>query len=468
MIYKLNILSGSLIESFSYRNSINNLPNANVRVLNNIGNDLIFRLWLREINTEFIKVTPKASFDIISRNWNKIWSLDLVYSNFMKYPPKQKTQTQCQLSLLGVMNYILSFYPQFSSYINNHNIPNIGKIYRYDFNDIGIIGYLQYLEEFGYYWFIDMENSNLVLNRYDNVIYKESNHLVSKYSNIMIRDIFPEYKNIYLIKEPYSDNLEREIVLDASNPCVVLNNPARNYTIILSTPDTYLLAFTVNGDKIGGQFNEFSSALQSTSCAAVSVADCQNKYTFLFRGIASCDSPCNSAAICSRIENETGYTVDCNGNIYISPGVDCIGQLKMVLPCNLTFTNQKIVVRLSDFCGVDSNCILDGVDYDFDKKQLTTLISSNLNLPDVNPASISFSNIDSVIWNLIIQYYQLKTKVKRIYTLSNPVCNGKLEVGYFYDVLINNKIRSNLLLEELEIQGNENSFNITATFSEYI
>lgn len=467
MIYKLNILSGSLIESFSYRNSINNLPNANVRVLN-IGNDLILRLWLREINTEFIKVTPKASFDIISRNWNKIWSLDLVYSNFMKYPPKQKTQTQCKLSLLGVMNYILSFYPQFSSYINNHNIPNIGKIYRYDFNDIGIIGYLQYLEEFGYYWFIDMENSNLVLNRYDNVIYKESNHLVSKYSNIMIRDIFPEYKNIYLIKEPYSDNLEREIVLDASNPCVVLNNPARNYTIISSTPGTYLLAFTVNGDKIGGQFNEFSSALQNTSCVSQSITDCQNKYTFTFRGTTLCNAPCNTAVICSRTENETGNTVDCNGNIYISPGVDCIGQLKMVLPCNLTFTNQKIVVRLSDFCDVDLNCILDGVDYDFDKKQLTTLISSNLNLPDVNPASISFSNIDSVIWNLIIQYYQLKTKVKRIYTLSNPVCNGKLEVGYFYDVLINNIIRSNLLLEELEIQGNENSFNITATFSEYI
>ncbi len=469
MVYELEITSGLFIENFSYRNSINSLPTAKVYLLSSF-NNLRYSLSFKERRKEYIFINPKTSFNVVNRDWSKgLWSLDLVYANFMNYPPKNKTETICSRSLLGIMNYILVFYPQFTNYFNSHNIPNIGKVYRFDFNDMGIIGYLQYLEQFGYYWFIDMVSSNLVVNRYNNPIYKESNRLISNYSDLEITDELPEYKSIYLIKEPYDDNLVRKVVLDEKNPCVVLDTPVKSYTILSSTPNTYLLAFTVNGDKIGGQINGFSSALQLTNCISQAVNDCNNKYTYTFRGITSCSNPgCATAPICDRRENETNNVVDCNGDIYLSYGVDCIGQFKMVVPCNLVYTGKKIEIQLSNFCDMDNSCILDGIDLEFDRKQITEIITSNLDLEDTTPASISIANIDSTLWNLFKSYYTLKAKVKRKYKVSNPVCNGKLEVGYFYDLLINNTLRKDLLLEDLNLDTTDKGYKLNIILSEYI
>ncbi|MGC8816048.1 MAG: hypothetical protein ACP5O4_07680 [bacterium] len=471
MIYQLNIISGNSLQSFTYRNSINDLPSGELSLLS-LSNNLTynFRFEITEYQPsisygnyfKLVNLNPINAFDIINRRWEKIWKISLRYANFMKYIPKDKTITQCNISLLGVMNYILSFYPQFTSYLKGHNIPNIGKIYRYDFNDIGIVGYLQYLESFGYYWFIDMDNSNLIINRYNNPIYKENNHLIYDYSDISIDEILPEYKNIALIKEPYTDNLERRIVLDAQNPCVVLKNPARNVSIIYQTGDANLLYFSPEGDKIGGQLSNVSP------CVLQNIDDCLGRYTYVFEGSSPCATPCNGQIVCSRIEKETQQGVACNQGIFLSEGYDCIGQLKLYVPCGSFLGNSRVEVELSNFCDVDNNCILQGLDYEFDKKQIKINLSSDLNLPDFAPASISYANIDETIWNLIIDYYKLKLKVKRKYYLRNILCNGKLEVGYFYDLLINNQVRRNLLLEELEISSTEKGFTVNGVLSEIL
>jgi hypothetical protein len=475
MEYGFNISSLNNITEYSYSNSIKNLPTFTIKSKENISSfNFNIQLDVRDINNdiEIVKEKPKSSYTLIRKSFNGIYQYDLVYANFLRYSNTTKTTTQCKLSLLGIFNYLLTIYPCFTNFFDGHNIPNVGQVFSYDVGNTSIIDFLNYLENFGYYWFIENEDfkSYLKVNQYSNPIYRDSNRkLIFGYSDFSYEDNYPEYKQIQLIKEPNTDNLKRRYVLDNSNPCIITDNPFKDFTIISRKPaNVYVLAFTDDG-KIYGEYNSFGSAVQATGCVSQSVSDCKSKYVFTFRGSSSCSSPCNTATICGRQDLETGEAVDCNGAIYASYN-DCKTQIKLVYPCSAGLPpDTSVEIEITDFCNVDDTCIITNkTDRQFNESLIKEIIDIS-NYPiscNQAPYVISISNIDNTLWNMFKAYYQTISKTKRVIRISNPITNTILKVGYFYDILfLNNTILTDFLLESMNI---DSSGRIDITLIKYV
>ena len=475
MEYGFNISGISNITEYSYSNSIKNLPTFTIKSKDNISSfnfNIQFNIQDINNNIEIINETPKSSYTLTRKVFNGIYQYDLVYGVFLRYSNTTKTTTQCKLSLLGIFNYLLTIYPCFTNYFNGHNIPNIGKVFSYDVGNTSIIDFLNYLENFGYYWFIENENftSYLKVNQYSNPIYKDSNKkLIFGYSEFSYEDSYPEYYQIQLIKEPNTDNLKRRYVLDNSNPCVITDTPFKGFNIISRNPsNVYVLAFTDDG-KIYGEYNSFGSAVQSTGCVSQSVSDCKGKYSFTFRGSSYCSSPCDTAIICGRQDLETGEVVDCNGDIYASYD-DCKTQLKLVYPCSAGLPpNTRVEIEITDFCNIDNTCLItNATDRSFNESLIKeTITISNYPIScNQSPYVISISNIDNTLWNMFKAYYQTISKTKRTIKISNPITNTILKVGYFYDILLSdNTILNDFLLESMNI---DSSGKIDLTLIKYV
>jgi hypothetical protein len=333
-------------------------------------------------------------------------------------------------------------------------------VFSYDVGNTSIIDFLNYLENFGYYWFIVNHNfeSYLRVNQYNNPIYWDSSRkLIFGYSDFSYEDNYPEYKQIQLIKEPNTDNLKRRYVLDNSNPCVITDTPFKDFNIISRNPaNVYVLAFTDDG-KIYGEYNSFGSAIQTSGCASQSVSDCNGKYAFTFRGSSNCSAPCQTATICGRQDLEIGQTVDCNGPIYATYN-DCKTQIKIVYPCSAGLPpNTRVEIEITDFCDIDNTCIITNTtDRQFNESLIQEIITIS-NYPiscNQAPYVISISNINSTLWNMFKAYYQTISKTKRIVKISNPITNTILKVGYYYDILLpDNTILSDFLLESMNIDS---------------
>jgi hypothetical protein len=463
MEYGFNILGLSNITEYSYSNSIKNLPTFSIKSKDNIsGFSFGIHLDIKDVNNdiEIVNEKPKSSYTLTRKAFNGIYQYDLVYANFLRYSNTTKTTTQCKLSLLGIFNYLLTTYPCFTTFFNGHNIPNIGQVFSYDVGNTSIIDFLNYLENFGYYWFIENYNftSYLRVNQYNNPIYWDSSRkLIFGYSDFSYEDNYPEYQQIQLIKEPNTDNLKRRYVLDNSNPCITTDTPFKDFTIISRNPaNVYVLAFTDDG-KIYGEWGGFGSAVQTTGCVSHSVSDCNGKYTFTFRGIVPCSSPCQTATICGRQDLETGETVNCYGAIYATYD-DCKTQIKLVHPCSAGLPpNTRVEIEITDFCNIDNACIITNTtDRQFNEslqREIITISSYPISCNQA-PYVISISNIDATLWNMFKAYYQTISITKRTIRISNPITNTILKVGYFYNILLpDNTLLNDCLLESINIDS---------------
>jgi hypothetical protein len=463
MEYGFSISGLVYITEYSYINSIKNLPFFTIKSKDNVsGFNFSIQLDIKDINNdiEIINEKPKSTYTLTKKSFNDIYQYDLVYGIFLRYPNSTKTTTQCKLSLLGIFNYLLTIYPCFTTFFNGHNIPNVGQVFSYDVGNTSIIDFLNYLENFGYYWFIVNHNfeSYLRVNQYNNPIYWDSDRkLIFGYSDFSYEDNFPEYKQIQLIKEPNTDSLKRRYVLDNANPCIITDTPFKDFNVISRNPaNVYVLAFTDDG-KIYGEYNSFGSAVQLSGCISQSVNDCNGKYTFTFRGSSNCSAPCQTATICGRQDLETGEVVDCNGPIYATYD-DCKTQIKLVYPCSAGLPlNTRVEIEITDFCNVDNNCIITNTtDRQFNESLVKeTITISNYPIScNQAPYVISISNINSVLWNMFKAYYQTISKTKRVVKISNPITNTILKTGYFYDILLpDNTILSDFLLESMNIDS---------------
>lgn len=451
--------------------SINELPSVNI----SIDSSNIFypsNFLPLSFSIDYMKV--QGIFDIVTQRWDGKLNLELSYAKDISFPPRKTspTTTLCNVSLTSIHNYFITLYNCLFQYFSSMQFVNNGKVFRFDPVNMSFLDWLNYLSEFGYYWYIDWTPStkpSLVINHYTN---QTSSGTILGGKSITIDNIILPYKSIQIIKEPYDDNIPREIVITGEEPCIELDFEISPYGIIVagkSGDDVDVLFFNETGDKIWR-----CDFVQLGSCLSRTFTDCKKQYSHTIA--ASCSSSCfacGSNYHCGKIKIGEG-SVGCSDNPNTS---NCVKQIRMykqgcTYEDNLSPSDYvRLIFNLSQLCSSStSDCIItNNADNAFDKSLKIHTI--NINKPGYcnnAPYEIRISNIDSGLWNTVINYHtNITAKHKRIIRISNPITNDILQVGRWYNVVINNQTLL-CLLSSMSIEASYKSFSVDIVLENYV
>lgn len=148
-------------------------------------------------------------FNLVSKSTDN--NLEYVMFNKFNRVICNKTMTLCQSYISSILNY----------FNNNLNLPSgyrgLGSIDynfifgRIDLDNTTLIDFLNSLEDYGLYWFIDYRNGYIYIKRYDNFTPSGNIKIIGDYSiNVEKR----EFQGIKVIKEAYETILEEHIHIE--------------------------------------------------------------------------------------------------------------------------------------------------------------------------------------------------------------------------------------------------------------
>jgi hypothetical protein len=497
---KLELITNQEIINLNFTNRILSLPEANIRLANTSFDLplLFYTLYLQiknKINNNTI-LNFSLPFEIISREWDGLLNLTLTYGNIFNFtftpPANTKTTTLCNQSLTSIYNFYLSLFNCFNNYFSPSPLSLSNFIfYKYEPYDTSFIDFLNQLSEFGYLWFIDFQNNSLPkLSFVDITNLPTPIETITHFSDISITTEYPLYNTVKLIKEPDTNNLPTEIILDKENPCFTLPFPISTmgigFTVEWSEgPFPYVLYFDGLGG-IGGQVSQLATSLRNMNATGKQVEDCQGRYKFLIRGIFACGCCINVLRdVCDRYDSQTetvdcGCSQDCISCYGFPLDNNCVREIRIepsgAYGIQQLSKNTKVKINLNwqYICLTPSerpDCLLTGSDFSFNNSLLTHTISiANKYSCNIAPYEIRISNINNFLWNRFIQYQTFKaTKKKRIIRLSNPIFNS-LKLGYTYNIsLPQNLTLTNCLLVEYNISTDDKGgWSLNAVFEQYL
>ncbi|MGB9637948.1 MAG: hypothetical protein ACPL1F_01435 [bacterium] len=494
----LELQTNNEIINLNFNHSLMNLPTADIRIASSSIDypTLFYFLILRILNklTNNYSLSLNLNFEITNRSWDGLLNLNLIYGNIFNFtftpPSNTKITTLCNQSITSIYNFYLSLLNCFTSYFSASPIYLSNYIfYKYEPYDTSLLDFLNQLEQFGYFWFLEFKDNILPkLSLVDILNLPTSIETINMFSNINISTEYPLYNTVKLVKEPDTDNLPKEIILDKENPCITLPYPIStmgiSYTVIHTEgPYPYVLYFDGKGG-IGGQVSELASSLRDMNAVGKQVEDCQGRYKFLIRGVAACACCMNVIRdICDRYDSQTettdcGCSSDCMSCFGFPLDNNCVSEIRIepagAFGIQQLSKNTKVKIHLdwSYICLSPSNtpdCLITGHDAEFRNTLLTHLITVNNKYScNVAPYEIRISNINDLLWERFKQYQSFKSiKKKRVITLENPILN-QLSLGYTYDIRLNNVVFNKCLLTSYTIQTTSKGWSLNATFEQYI
>jgi len=462
--------SNNTFLNLSFSQNINELPSLNLTI-DNSNVFLPSNTFPVSFSTDFLKV--EGFFDIINQRWDGKLTLELSYAKDITFSPRKTSPsvTLCNISLTSIHNYFLTIYNCWSNYFSSIQFSNNGKIFRFDPVNMSFVDWLNYLGEFGYYWYVDWTSQvkpALVIRHYTN---QTASGVILGGKSISIDNVILPYNSIQIVKETYDDNIPREITITGENPCIELDFEIDPSGIIIvgSSSDVGVLFFNETGDKIWGcQF------VQLNSCQSRVFTDCKKQYSHTIS--QNCSNPCfacGSNYHCGKIKIGVG-SVGCQDSPNTS---NCVKQIRMykqgcTFEDNLLPTDY-VTLRfdLSKLCSSSAlDCIVtNDFDSNFDKKLLVHTI--NINKPsfcNTSPYEIRIANIDASLWNTVINFHtNITAKHKRIIKISNPITNDILQVGKWYNVIIGDQSLL-CLLTSLFLEADYKSFSVEVTLENYV
>lgn len=472
---------------------INELPNANIQLKNTMitypSNTYFLSLSIKEFNyfPAYIPILNiSAPFDIITTTWNGYLTLNTTFASYLAFPfavnPTTPTQTLCSYTPLQILNYFLTAYSCISNYFDLvsflYNVSLL-KVYRFEPN-ISFLDYLNFLQQFGFYWFIDWITSyrpRLYINHRLNYINKGN---VVGGSKITITSENPKYNALKLIKEAYDDNIPRTITIKGDNPCVdipaIQPNPSA-IQILQNNNNLGVIGFNETGNKF-----VLYTGVDVGQCAGRTISDCNNQYahSFVNESISNCSNPnCMPAGLNVRycgsykVGGEgAGSSILCNWTWNTG---ECITKIK-IFAQGCTFEDNfpptvQVVIKINTnyLCSPPPCIITNDTEYNFDKTQKAILISIPNNIPcNIAPYEITLQNINEALWNLAVNYYTfISQRPKRTIRIENPIFDNKPNVGYFYNIVLGNYTFNNCLLTSFEINTSDKGWTTTAEFEYY-
>lgn len=148
-------------------------------------------------------------FNLVSKNSDNI--LEYVMFNKLNRVICSKTMTLCQTYVSDVINYFNNLLNQPSGYTGLSSIDYNFILGRIDVDNTTLVDFLNSLEDYGLYWYINYKNGSIVIKRYDNFTSSGNLRIIGDYSiNVEKR----EFQGIRIIKEAYESILEDRIHIE--------------------------------------------------------------------------------------------------------------------------------------------------------------------------------------------------------------------------------------------------------------
>lgn len=148
-------------------------------------------------------------FNLVSKNSDNI--LEYVMFNKLNRVICSKTMTLCQTYVSDVINYFNNLLNQPSGYTGLSSIDYNFILGRIDVDNTTLVDFLNSLEDYGLYWYINYQSGSIVIKRYDNFTSSGNLRIIGDYSiNVEKR----EFQGIRIIKEAYESILEDRIHIE--------------------------------------------------------------------------------------------------------------------------------------------------------------------------------------------------------------------------------------------------------------
>lgn len=451
-------------------------------------------------------------FNLVSKNSDNI--LEYVMFNKLNRVICSKTMTLCQTYVSDVINYFNNLLNQPSGYTGLSSIDYNFILGRIDVDNTTLVDFLNSLEDYGLYWYINYQSGSIVIKRYDNFTSSGNLRIIGDYSiNVEKR----EFQGIRIIKEAYESILEDRIHIEEYTeyyhwfsgsgtqaiiigscpyaPLTILKkniefkNPVKPYLYswnisvfsadpIHSTPYSSVLVVYYNKEKIyiyslnqNFSCNDCGVAIQSYK--APNGVEYYLRYRILEESCKDwcrwrewntwCDGyyPPSNPYVCVAITETEGYT-DCPStpsefrlSKVIGTNNDCYDGVEIVV----VGPEQKKVI-IDGY--LNTGNLSSGICLENPEDSQCILTGDYLKQYEIYLGNNLYKNCavekrfngitSTVLYNLIVPYYQTM--------LNNPdriVVNGYIwdlnipQVGERYNVIVGDRVINSMLLRSIEI-----------------